>query len=254
MVLKLATTLTAAYTSTWTLQAAQFDQPVAELWYPSATRDAFPDSPPLVPYAWRRLLCSHTSAVNACATHPLKPHVYASAGASGEAHIWHAGTGAPLGRTPIVTARGPVTALQFDPSGAHLALGLGSGTVEVYSQGRRRLHSVPACAGRVTDLKYARAPALAGERGRRDVATGVVLAAGSSDGSVALLAAEQGYRVYVRCRGHAAAVAHLDFSVDGSTLRSMCSACEVLEICRSAFVTCAKVGFITSIPLMLMAG
>lgn len=222
----------------WILQAAQFGQPVAELWYPSATRDAFPDSPPPAPHAWRRLLCSHTSAVNACAAHPLKPHVYASAGASGEAHIWHAGTRAPLGRAPIVAERGPVTALQFDPSGAHLALGLGSGTVEVYSQQRRLLHRVAACAGRITDLKYAgaRSPPAGELGGRGNAAAGAVLAAGSSDCSVALLAVAQGYRVYARCRGHAAAVAHLDFSADGRTLRSVCSACEVLS--RPAHLTC----------------
>lgn len=197
------------------MQEAKWDEPIGELWYPSVTLDAFPASSPIAPHPWRRILCSHTSAVNACAAHPTKPHVYASGGASGEAFVWHAGARAPLGHAPITTTAGPITAVQFSPCGAHLVLGHGNGRVEVHSQGRRLLHRVAACGGRVTDLKFAPAGSAA-----------PVLAAAGSDCAIALLAPAQGYHVYARCCGHAAAVAHLDFSADGRVLRSVCAACE----------------------------
>eukprot|EP00892_Ulva_mutabilis_P002986 jgi/Ulvmu1/12689/UM094_0047.1 len=200
----------------------RFDEPAAELWYPSATLDAFPTSPPVATHTWRRLLCSHTSTVNACATHPLKPHVYASAGAAGKVFLWHAGRRAPLGGGPITTAAGSVTALAFSPSGAHLALGLSSGHIDVRDQQRRQLCYIAACAGRVNDLKYAPE-----ERSTAQRSTALLAVAGS-DCSVTLLAVARGYRVAARCRGHSAAVAHLDFSVDATLLRSVCSACEVL--------------------------
>ena len=214
---------------------------MAELWYPSATRDAFPSSPPVATQVWRRLLCSHTSSVNACAAHPRKPHVYASGGAAGQVYLWHAGRRAPLGGGPIATAGGAVTALAFAADGAHLAVGLACGAVDVRDRGRRRVRRVAVCDGRVAALQYA--PASAGGA--------AVLAVGGGDCSVTLLAAASGYRVCGRCRGHAAAVIQLDFSADGAVLRSVCSACEV----RGPSLVCSSLCYPgTWVPASVMHG
>lgn len=184
----------------------------SSLLQPTAAFDAFPTSRPLAQPTMRRLASGHTATVYACAAHPSAAHVYATASDECEVRIWHAHTRAQLGSAIATSA--PARSLDFSPpQGRHLAVGLLSGAVAVYDRDRALVCERKYFGDEVGEVRYS--------------PDGSVLAAGSDDLAIDLYNVSSGYQRYARCRGHSAAVLHLDFSLDGRVLQSSCNAYEV---------------------------
>lgn len=171
----------------------------------------------------RRLAAGHADTVYACAAHPSAAHVYATASEDGEVRVWHAGARAQLG-SAIVTS-GPARSLAFSPPhGRHLAVGLLNGAIAIYGRDRTRVCERHHFQDEVGEVKYS--------------PDGSVLAAGSDDLAIDLYSVRNGYQRYARCRGHSAAVLHLDFSADGRVLQSSCNAYEVRTSALGLFCCC----------------
>jgi microtubule-associated protein-like 6 len=183
----------------------------------------------------QELTAGHFRDALAVEPHPLRPDVWATAGADRQLLLWQRGPR----RTPVQRAEMPVGAacLSFAPDASLLAAGLLNGGIALFTPAPL---DYPATA-------VARAQVVTTQRDGRSALCDVKFAPGSGARGGYLAAAGHDrvidvYRIETApgpgrgvtltqvacCRGHTGTVTHLDWSADGSMLMSNCAAREVL--------------------------
>ena len=170
----------------------------------------------------RVLARGHAGAVRGLAMHPAE-EAFATLGDDGLVAEWALDAHKP--RAALTVRAGGGRSLSYrGRDGAELAIATHSGEVVVIGRGE---------AGKLTELL--RRPAhrdVGAEREspprHRNAAatvvqfdpTGTFLAVGFDDGTIELMLAPEGYRLVGRCSGHADALTHIDWSLDGEVLQT----------------------------------
>ena len=185
----------------------------------------------------RVIIRGHDSAVSAVAWRGggrgerlgLKSR-FATGAASGRVVCWNAETRAAMF---AFDAGGPVRSMAFSPDGNHLACGVDGGRVHVFN-----LRADPTLAP-PNDVQPRFHASVAGELRAAVTAVayspdGELFAAGDGIGNLELYRARASganartYRRRAKCVGHASSISHVDWSADGSAVRSSSTSYEVL--------------------------
>lgn len=144
------------------------------------------------------------------AIHPNREH-YATAGDDNTVRIWDA-----RDRTLInmITLKGSARAIAYSQHGSHLALGMQSGSLIIYSSDLKEIISTCVCSKKwIQVIQYSKDSS--------------VLAVGAHDNNIYLFNTAPYSRRSV-LKGHGSYITHLDFSIDGKYLQSNCGAYELL--------------------------
>lgn len=146
------------------------------------------------PYV-KQVVCSHTGqSLGSLASHPTEL-VIASTGDDKTLRIWS------VRRHCLIDMRvlpSPGTALDFSPKdGHHLCLGMTSGAIAIFDMTLNVKHAFKHSNHPISAVKYSPSQHL--------------LAVGSLDTNIYLYAADKSYSRLGVCRGHTAAITHLDF-------------------------------------------
>eukprot|EP00741_Cyanophora_paradoxa_P020673 tig00021289_g19954.t1 len=122
--------------------------------------------------------------------------------------------------TKAIRLEAPGRSACFSPDGAHVAVGLYTGDLEVFDARRgERICKRPTGAGKIAkeelgELKYS--------------PDGKYLAVGSSDNGIYVFSVVKDYKLAGRCKGHSSYVRHLDWNEGSTAIQSDCGAYELL--------------------------
>lgn len=195
-----------------------------------------------------KLVTSHNGKVRKVAPHPTVSDIFASICSDKTIRIWEGSQGRHL--CSVALDFSP-TALSFAADGNSLAVGSDSGMLVVlvsnaFNELMQMIHSsgknddclddFMQCNWEVTESKLVnsstsgvkKVPKKSEVNEIRFSPTGEVLAVGCKDNLIHLLSCAAGYRNIGACRGHSSQVRNLDFSEDGSVLRSADASKELL--------------------------
>ena len=162
----------------------------------------------------RVLIDGHEASLSGVCWHPTTPGEFATASEGELVYVWCART--KRLKRAVGLPGNKARCVGFSPDGSRLAVGCVDGGVHVLdAKSLRRLKIIKTHADVVTDLKFS--------------PCGSMLATCSADQFVDVFDAKlDAYKRLSRCAGHSATVRHLDWSADSETLRSVCSAYEIL--------------------------
>ena len=151
-----------------------------------------------------KVVSSHSNDTLSClASHPTEL-VVASAGSDKTLRIWSVRRKVLVDLRVLPTAG---TALCFSPkTGDSLCLGLSSGGIAIFDMYLNVELAFQHCSKPITCAKYS--------------PNGQLLAVGSEDTNIYLYDPTKGYSRMGVCRGHYAAVSHIDFSVNSKYVQS----------------------------------
>lgn len=158
------------------------------------------------------LIYGHSADLYGVAWDPTNPTLFATASEGENVFVWCAARRRLL---RMVALGNKGRCVHFSPDGKHLAVGCKHGGLHVLdARSLQRVHWTKTFDTAVSDVKFS--------------PDGRLLAACSNDQFIDIFDRVQGYKKIARCAGHSSTVRHVDWSVDSSVIRTMCSAYEIL--------------------------